>query len=102
MIQETANYLQTLRPQVGQFESNKPEIKKFFVERLQELSIESKNDNLTLELCKNLARMSRLLGVLLLFGNTPEEATKYEEFSGVTSCQHQKVGHGDVRAIQKE
>jgi hypothetical protein len=80
-----AEYLQTLRPTIGQFEANKAEIKLFFVERLQELSAEAKQDRLSIELCRNLARMSRLLSVLLLFQNAPDEAGRYEEFSGINS-----------------
>lgn len=92
MIGEIAGYLQTLRPTIGQFEANKAEIKQFFIERLQELSAEAKQDRLSLELCRNLARMSRLLAVLLLFQNSPDEAARYEEFSGLTSQKHQNFG----------
>ena len=91
-----ATYLQTLRPIIGQFEANKAEIKAFFIERLQELSDETKNDKLNLDLCKNMARMTRLVPILLLFQNTPEEVAKYDDFSWLISQTNEDHCHGNL------
>ena len=80
-IQEIANYLTGLRRTIGQFEGNKQEIKEFLLQRLSELSKETNNDNINYMLCQNLARMTRISGVMLLFQNTPEEISKYELLS---------------------
>lgn len=70
-----------MRRSIGQFEANKTEIKNFMIERLSELSKEAASDHLSFQLCQNLARMSRILNVLLLFQNSPEETIKFEDFS---------------------
>lgn len=94
--------MQSLRPVIGQFEGNKAELRKYFIERLERLSSESKSDRLNKELCRNLAIMSRILPVLLLFQNSPDEVAKFQYVSLVTSRADQSDSRGDLQQIQEQ
>lgn len=76
-----ARYLHELKDSIGNFESNRQELKDFMIIRLQACNEDYKNDNLYPDLYENFLKLSKMILILTLFKANEDEKKKINTLS---------------------
>ena len=78
LLNEIVKYWKSLRSIVGDFESNKKELTKFFDDKISSFFRQIKDDNLSEDLFENLSQLNEASLLFYHFKNTSEELQKLE------------------------